>query len=288
MIKHLDGAYFAAEVRFTRQIHKGAVLLLEGASDAKALGKFLDKNKCEIEICFCKKSVLDALDLLEDEGFPGVIAIVDADFDRITNTRHKLENLCLTDAHDLDLTIFMTAALQSYLDEHADPELIEKNFQNNLLSVRGLIMEKCTPLACGRLASERRNLRIYFKNLEHEAYVNQQNLAINVDRLAGDLIARSQTTCTVDAFLRFIDAETAQQHEPSQLLNGHDVAAVLGIAMREVIGTRRNVHTWGSELEAALRLAFNWEHFKSTSIYSWLKSWDDNNKPYQVLRDMAA
>jgi len=36
--------------------------------------------------------LLEALDLLEDEGFEGVVAVVDADFDRLRGTTYRLKN----------------------------------------------------------------------------------------------------------------------------------------------------------------------------------------------------
>src|SRR6516164_9053137 len=110
MISHIDGWYVAAEVRLVRQIQKGTILILEGDDDAKIFKRFIDDDLCDIQIAFGKANALKALDLLEDEGFPGVIAIVDADFDRITSNSYELDNLLLSDLHDIDLTIFFSPA----------------------------------------------------------------------------------------------------------------------------------------------------------------------------------
>src|SRR5260370_5803223 len=124
MIEHIDGPYVAAQIRLTRQIHKGTILLLEGSTDARVFHRFIDRASCDIEISYGKQNALAALDLLEDEGFPGVVAVVDADFDRIRGTTYSLENLCSTDLHDLDLTIFASAAFDRYVVEHADMDLV--------------------------------------------------------------------------------------------------------------------------------------------------------------------
>jgi hypothetical protein len=77
---------------------------LEGETDARAFDRFIDRAACDIEIGYGKANTLEALDLLEEEGFPGIVAVVDADFDRIRGKVYRLENLCITDLHDLDLS----------------------------------------------------------------------------------------------------------------------------------------------------------------------------------------
>src|SRR5437762_12578558 len=90
-------------------------LVLEGETDAKVFGNFIDDTACQIEIAFGKANLCSALDLLEDEGFSGVLGIVDADFDRITGETYALEGLCVTDLHDLDLVIFASTSFDRYL-----------------------------------------------------------------------------------------------------------------------------------------------------------------------------
>ena len=124
MISQIDAHYVAAQIRLVRQADKRTVLVLEGETDAKVFDRFIDKEACDTEIAFGKKNVIEAIDLLEDEGFVGVIGIADADFDRLLGVEHGLENLCLTDCHDLDLTIFASPALERYIAEYADPKLL--------------------------------------------------------------------------------------------------------------------------------------------------------------------
>src|SRR6266446_4329608 len=106
MRKEIDGHYVAAQIRLMRQVWKGSFLLLEGSTDAKVFDRFIDGSRCQIEIGFGKPNVHDAIELLEDEGFPGVVGVIDADFDRLTGTTYSLDNLCITDVHDLDFMIF--------------------------------------------------------------------------------------------------------------------------------------------------------------------------------------
>ncbi len=284
MIAQIDGAYVAAQIRLIRQVQKGTILLLEGSTDAKVFDQFIDRSVCEIEIGFGKPNVLDAIDLLEDEGFQGVVGVVDADFDRLTGTTYSLDNLCVTDVHDLDLMIFLSPSFDRYIAEYGNKDRIENQFDGDLSRIRSKIIDCCLPLAHCRLASERRNLRLTFRELKHEELVDRETLKINRDALIAAIISRSAARSTAANLNAYIKNEEAKLHDSYQVASGHDVAAVLGIALRKLIGDRRDVHTWASEIEAGLRLAFDWQALACTGLYRCLRSWEVNNKPYRVFR----
>jgi hypothetical protein len=285
MIKHIDGAYIAAQIRFVRQVHKGAILILEGETDGRVFANFIDSSKCEIEIAFGKANLLDAVDRLEEEGFPGVVAVADADFDRLLPKTYTFESFCLTDKHDLDLTIFASAALDKYILQYSDRRLCEKYFNGDVLAIRDKIMEAALPFAYCRLASERHDLGIYFKNLKHDELVSVDDLSTMTDELISELITRSSGRCTEAELKAYVAWEAAQMHDPYQLANGHDVAAILGVSLRKLIGSRRDVHTWASEIEAGLRLAFDWEKMTATQVFQFLTKWENNNKRYRIFRE---
>ena len=111
MRQHLTGWDIAGYVRFQRQTHKGTILLVEGEKDARVFDRLLDQKYVVTEASFGKDNALEALDLLEDEAFEGVVALVDADFDHLEEIKLDLEKLIVTDDHDLDITIIRTQAL---------------------------------------------------------------------------------------------------------------------------------------------------------------------------------
>jgi len=284
MIEHIDAHYVAAQIRLVRQTHKGAILLLEGDTDNRVFEKFIDPNTCEIEIGFGKKNVLGALDLLEEDGFSGLVAVVDADFDRIQGVTYQLENLCVTDAHDLDLTIFASTAFDKYLNEYSDRNSYETTFGSNAGRVRERLILASLPIAQCRLASEAGGLRLYFQDFQLDRYVNHDTLAIDFERLASDLIARSKTTCTEAQLKRLVTIESTKLHDHYQLARGHDVAALLGIALRKLLATRRTLQTWATEIESGLRLAFGWDDLLGTNLYRCLVNWESSNPKYKIFR----
>jgi hypothetical protein len=283
MISQIDEFYVAAQIRMLRAADKRTILVLEGETDEKALGRFVDEAVCDIEIAFGKSNLLGAFDLLEEEGFPGIVGIVDADFDRILGRQTSLENICLTDCHDLDLTIFSTAALDKYLAEYADEEAMKSFGEPSLADFRSYLLNAVAPLSYCRLVSERDGHRLYFKDLKHENFVDVDDLVVDSEGLCCEIVNRSNTRCASNQLRRLIAIEATRIYDPMQLARGHDVAAFLGFALRKKIANRRVQQTWASEIEAGLRLAFEWAHFTTTRLCGCLRSWETNNKPYRIF-----
>ena len=286
MIAQIDGYYVAAQIRLIQQTHKGAVLLLEGDKDDRVLRRFID-GSCDIEIGFGREQVIKALDLLEEEGIGGVVAVIDADFDRILGRSYDLEGLCVTDCHDLDLTIFSSSALDRVVDMYAEKPLFEQAMGGSADKLRDFLLRASVELACCRLASERHALRLYFKDLKLYEFVDAASLITDLDKLASELVSRSTTRTTINELKTYVQAEKSKQHDLRQLANGHDVATFLGIAFQGMLARRRVQQTWGSEIEAALRLAFDWQALSETELFRCLRAWEAGNKPYRVLRGLA-
>jgi hypothetical protein len=288
MLSDVDGYFIAAQIRLARQIHKGTILIVEGETDASVLDRFIDRASCEIEVSQGKANALEALDLLEDEGFAGVVAIVDADFDRLTGKTHQLENLCVTDLHDLDLMIFCSRALEHFVRHHAVKTLFSREFNSDFGRLRERIILDSLPLACCRLASHTRNLKLHFKSLRHQEFLDLTSLKIDSEQLVAKLIARSRTACSEADLNTYMLREAQANHDPYQLANGHDVAAVLGLALRHLLADKKDPQTYASEVESGLRLAFDWEAMILTKLYDCLRSWEVNNQPFKIFRPRGA
>jgi hypothetical protein len=210
------------------------------------------------------------------EGFAGVVAIVDADFDRLLGKSYDLENLCLTDHHDLDLTIFASTALDKYLAQHA-------NAPFNVAEIRHMVLKAARAISCCRFVSEKFKLALYFKNLAHEALFSVDDLSMGIEGLVAELINRSKTRCTPEHLKALIAVEEASDYDLLEIVNGHDAAAVLGISLRKMFGSRRDIHTWASEVEAGLRLAYDREKFSASNMSRFLMAWQREKKSFRIF-----
>ena len=117
----MDGYDIARQVRMERQVHKGvSFMLLEGNTDIKRFDRYVDESACSIVNCFGRENAIEATELLYDDGFAGVLAIVDADFDRLTNNLKEHEGIIYSENHDLDLDWSRPSIVGRYLSEVGD------------------------------------------------------------------------------------------------------------------------------------------------------------------------
>lgn len=287
LLRHLDGYAVRAQLYLERQIHRGAFLIVEGEGDDKALSRFVDPLACSIIIANGKPNALEAMDLLDEDGFDRVFCIVDADFDRIDEVDRSNDVIAVTDYHDMDVTIFSTSAFDSYLRVHADVDKMAASIKRTGKTARELILTAAEPLGRLRLINDHGELWLDFKRLPIDKYpfIDQRTLACDEQQMLQVVLGASpRAKCDQARLAALMDAVRGHSHDLLQLCNGHDVAAIAGIALRELLGGRRDVHTWGTEIQAGLRLAFDRDAFHTTQVYSRLKAWCETSARRKILR----
>ena len=286
MIKSIDGAAIAAQVRMERQDKKKknkSFLILEGSDDIKVFRNFVDHGACETVNAFRKQNVIDAVYLLEDDGCNGMCGIVDADFDAILKVSYDSDNIIATDCHDLDVMIFMSHAFEKYINmvsNDGDVDAFEKRLG---VTIRESVTQASRILGAARLASTEKGLNILFRNIDLSEFLDG-DLKMN-DGIFRHLIDRSTNPrCNARQLRIFSDEILGRQIEGSVLCQGHDLAQVLGVALRKAIGNRKVPLTWGSEIEIGLRLSFDWELFIETKLYELMCNWERQNTPWRMLQ----
>jgi hypothetical protein len=84
--------------------------------------------------------------------------------------------------------------------------------------------------------------------------------------------------------LSLISAHANQEYDLKQLTNGHDFYVMLGLALRQKLGKRREAQTWGSEIAMHFRLAYSEEEFKRANTFKLIIEWQNDNKPFVILK----
>ena len=106
-----DPGSIAAEIKMTRTIHGGALLLVEGVNDVR-FWKTRRHDTCQVVEGEGKKNVVGAICRLDAEDVHGVLGVVDDDFDSVMGVSHGTQNLVTTDAHDLECLLCRSPALE--------------------------------------------------------------------------------------------------------------------------------------------------------------------------------
>jgi hypothetical protein len=282
MTAYLDARTIAADVRMQRQVHKGSFLLIEGTTDYKRLRKIIDEGRCCIIICFGKENVVGAVDALTDDGTPGILGLVDADFDRILNRLPVADNLIVSQAHDYDLDIMMTNALDRYFFEVADEAKLKAASSVGARSVFVGVLESLRPLSALRYANERDQLGYRLTDLDIADFFD--GTTIDVVRLVeacswgrfGDPASKQKIAATIARYARL-------NLDLYQITSGHDACAAVGIALRVVIGRRKKEQTSRSEIEMHMRLAIDRGDLDQCGLLPKIRQWEADNVPYGVL-----
>ena len=64
---------------------------------------------------------------------------------------------------------------------------------------------------------------------------------------------------------------------------GHDMIAILSIALCKALGSCNSKQVEPNVLEQNLRLAYDSAHFRKTKLYIAIQTWEQTNKPFEVL-----
>ena len=285
MIQYTTAFDVAAEVQMTRSGFPGTVLIVEGDHDCRIYERFLCNDNCRVIPAHGRVNAINAIDITEQAGTPGVLAIVDADFWHILGIPHASSNIIVTDAHDIETMMVESQALDVVLREYAITKRTEAFVAaNKAPHLRHILFMRALPLGLLRLISEERSLRLKFRGLDYANVVSRTSLVIDERLLVVQVvkltdipgISRSQIT-------KLLKQSKKRQCEARQVCCGHDMTAIMAIALQQAIGKRKASIATAENVEKWLRMSYDLREFKSTRLYSKTREWESVNTPYKVF-----
>ena len=147
MKENISAKRIATAIRMTRgPSFSGAFLIVEGETDPRVYGRVIDEDSCRIIPSHGKEKAICVLEILENDNFTGVLAVVDADFWRLEGTEPTGSNLFITDTHDLETMILKSPALDKLLTEFGSADKIERFIQRPGKSIWDVLLDSGTPI----------------------------------------------------------------------------------------------------------------------------------------------
>jgi hypothetical protein len=270
-----------------RSLFVGAFLIVEGVADKRTYGLAIDHEACKIEIAYGRSNVLGAMLILNDAGFPGVLAIIDADVDRLTGgmpSSHS--NVLRTDLHDLECMILNSPAFDRVLEEFGSEERIEQfSVRRGALVARELAVS-AIPLGCLRLISIRDDLGLRFEGLAFSRFVEVSDLRIDVTEMVRDVVNKSQKHhLDQKRLVELVSCEMQKGHDCWQVSCGHDIVELLSRAFRKTFRGDSSGEVDPERLERSLRLAYGVTDLRNTSLFQALQDWERGNLCYPILAE---
>ncbi|MEI7326093.1 DUF4435 domain-containing protein [Pectobacterium carotovorum] len=200
-----------------------------------------------------------------------LLGLIDRDYRDHRNCQLRFERLVLTDYRDIENMLFNSSALARVLSEYASMDKIpkENNDKLDLDFIRNCLYTACVQIGRFRVFCEKNDFFIDFKKIDYRKFVCDRTLLIDSNKFLENLRGKNQNKkCLTQA-----NWDTAQSlvwpgqlGEPEYIANGHDLMALLGIALRRLWGS----HSGGiksESLEEVFRIGYSDEDLIATEMW---------------------
>jgi len=289
MLEHINQFTVANDVRMRRATFKGAFLLVEGRSDQKLYVKFTNASQTQVVVCRTKDDVVAAIQTLDAGNFAGILAIIDADFERIEGRLPMSGNMFFTDQHDAEVMMAASdQAVNALLAEFTSPEKLARWRAIHQTSPISHLLEIGSKMGALLLYSLRTDSALdfgSFKNgLRIAEFVNEQRLEFDLGNFIQHALNRSgRPRAPLDPIREGVLAILAEGHNPTELCRGHDLMDLIGFSLRAAIGSCQQTEIAGHLLEGYLRVAYSSTCFESTNLWANVANWQEAHTPYIIF-----
>lgn len=284
MREHLRGVGIANRIRLARDAHAGAFLIVEGEDDKRLFQQFIDRAACKIQIAHGKPNLLEALKILEEDGFRGVLAIADADFSRLDHLLLHSPNLLWTDTHDLETMLLRSPALERLLVELGDEAKLQAARARYGVDLRLPLLLAGARVGYLRWLSGGEGMGLLFDDLPFEGMLARNSIDLDDTALLQTLQNRSRKSVLIAAEIQQkVSLLEALEPDPWQLCCGHDLVRILSCALCRLLGSNKEADVKPERLEMSLRLAYARSDFEQTSLWAAVIAWEGRNPPFIVL-----
>ncbi|MEL7798753.1 DUF4435 domain-containing protein [Idiomarina loihiensis] len=258
--------------------HNKLFMVVEGDSDLKLFRSILKNESLEIESFKGKTNVIRILQSLNEDYPDSVIGVCDSDFDNITgdSENHLDYQVYVTCHHDSEVMMLNSKALDSLIDEYADPNA-HQQLHDRLLDAAFKVAYKLGVL---RWVNHVEDLKIRFKALSLVNHVNVNNLEvdISIDDVIEELIDKSVNCRIGQPELKGLYQDYLDRDEDKfQICCGHDLTAIIAIILRQrTLSIDANINV--RSIEQGLRLGYQKRFFDQTLLAETLyKLFEERN-----------
>lgn len=267
---------------------KGHVVMVEGKKDVKLFDRFFDQHAAKIVPTFGKYKMRDVFDLLNERNYSNKIGIRDADFLRVRGKYDPnfSEPIFVTDFHDSEIMMVKSNSCRNFLRitiENKDLTEYEKKCGR---LIRDLAFDLCYNLGCLRLANKQYSLGLSFKparpegnRIKYKSFVcNRTAIFLGNDALVNALYEysknRGHLVASKELILEKMEEVIAEGFPECEIVNGHDIAEVLVIIVRDVLKSSSKMLHSSDCVEDLLILGFDMHEFAKTNLFGRLLQWE--------------
>lgn len=282
----ISGSTLANQVRLERAVHTGSFFLVEGNSDAKLFGKFIDGEKCSIVVCIGRERLLEAISILKRQAFTGALGFADKDFADDVGYPHYEGAVVFTDKNDIVISIICSAALTNIANEFGVKKRIGAVVEATGKAICDLVFEAASPIGALRLLSIKNRWSLKFSGMSYK-FANAHLPEIDINRTINHVAQRSNVVGlpTINEIRQQVDEIIRSTYDLWRICQGHDCVRVLGRAFHKQLGNsnRFNSDDGATHLEGILRLAYEYAFFVETEAFHRIREWE-HSSGYRILK----
>jgi hypothetical protein len=284
MLDFVDGCDIAAEVILVRAASRKSIVLVEGRTDFNLFINFFDAESVYTLVAHGRQRVIAALETLNEETIAGYVGIVDADFWHIDRNFPDIENIVVTDHHDIEVLMIFGNTTEQIFREYGSREKISGFLQRTgCHSCEDWLFSQAEFLGRLRLVSYRAQLRLKFEDLNFKKFVSRDTLLLDTNVCLSRVLLNSPNIAVTHREVEALLNELPAQLDNRQLCSGHDLLQIMAIGLRKVWGTQEEKLACEENLGKVLRLAYSFEKFSATALYESLRAWERENAPFKLF-----
>jgi len=243
-----------------------AFVLLEGESDIRLFRKLFNLDDCKVENIPGGKFKLEVCVEELSKVYPLIIGIRDADFIHLGNQPYSKANMFLTDFHDMEMMLIsMDDVFSSLIFEYTPLAKAKHN------EIRKKIMKSIDKIGYFKWLNENENLEYKF-DAGFQDLISFTKLEIDFIQYFARILSKSPNAKLTDISVALGKIQSQEETYPNylQLTNGHDFMKALS---KFVIITGDGRIIGDENISSSLRMAFTFEHYKRTKLYTETKAW---------------
>lgn len=260
-------------------------ILLEGKTDIKLFRNIFNNKTTNIYQLIGKEKIIQALEILQNEGIVKIFGIKDADFDNLDGTSYDNINLFITDYADMEIQMIESQAFESLINEFAH----DNCYKDFLLELKDKLYQEASIIGYLRWYNEKNfkengEYLFKFKGLNFSSFTEVKicDISINTDNFFTEIIKISKIDLTNYDLKEIIDNLKEVSSDFLQICNGHDMANLLACLFRDKNNSDKGKNINKDRIEEALRLSYAFDDFTQTKLYSLLRQWQETNS-VQIL-----
>lgn len=279
---HRTGARAGSAMRIRNEYQKQFgiqyYLIVEGESDEHFFENILDCSQCKVVNLGGKPEVKGFIEEQNRAQKKGYLGIVDADFEHIAGYEKKIDNIILTDVHDIEMLILGSNPNMRRIYSELTENIIINNFEmTQSKSFIDSIVEAAYEIGLLKMVMKSPHYCVDMKDLFYPDVIND-NFEVNLDELINRVKKKHHTLYEIKDDINTVRKKNFNKF---QVCCGHDVTNILAISFVSVengglgYGKRRSVNK--NQIEEMLRVVYSVEHFLVTKMYSEILEWEKKN-----------